>query len=158
LFHQPAPVGDFFCTLLRLSSAIAGFLTGSLTVTPHVLLYATGGGAWVRGNVDVLEPENAILSATARPTRSGWVAGVGAEILMQDGWSMFMSATTWASAGARRFSPASNSPQSLRSRSTFAERAGGHARDQSAVQRPLIRPIAKVTPPPIGAAGCGRPR
>jgi opacity protein-like surface antigen len=44
----------------------------------------------VRGNVDVLEPENAILSATARPTRSGWVVGVGAEILMQDGWSMFM--------------------------------------------------------------------
>jgi opacity protein-like surface antigen len=86
-----------------LPSAIAGFLSGSLTVTPHVLPYATGGGAWVRGNVDVLEPENAILSATARPTRSGWVAGVGAEILMQDGWSMFMSATTWASAGARRF-------------------------------------------------------
>ena len=70
-------------------------------MTPPVLRYATGGGAWVRGNVDVLEPENAILSATARPTRSGWVAGVGAEILTKDGWSMFMSATTWASAGAR---------------------------------------------------------
>jgi hypothetical protein len=74
-------------------------------VTPHVLRYATGGGAWVRDNVDVLEPENAILAATARPTRSGCVAGVGAEILTQDGWSMFMSATTWASAGAKRFSP-----------------------------------------------------
>ena len=49
-----------------------------------------GAGAWVPDNVDVLEPENAILSATARPTRSGWVASVGAEILTQDGWSMFM--------------------------------------------------------------------
>jgi hypothetical protein len=43
LFHQPAPVGDFFCALLRLP-AIAGFLTCSVTLTPHVLLYATGGG------------------------------------------------------------------------------------------------------------------
>jgi hypothetical protein len=68
LFHQPAPVGDFFWTLPGLPSAIPGFLTGSVTVTPYVQLYATGGGGM--HNVDLLEPENAIISATANSPRA----------------------------------------------------------------------------------------
>jgi len=61
-----------------------------VTVTPNVLLYAVGGGAWVRDKHNITDAATGILEAQASTSRSGWVAGFGAEVLTQDGWSMFL--------------------------------------------------------------------
>jgi outer membrane immunogenic protein len=61
-----------------------------VTVKPNVLLYVKGGGAWVRDNFRLSDSATGITIAESNPTRNGWIAGFGGEVLTQDGWSMFM--------------------------------------------------------------------
>ena len=64
--------------------------TGRLgyTATPNLLIYAKGGGAWVRDNYSSYTPAG-LQVASATVTRSGWTAGGGVEQSFAGGWSWF---------------------------------------------------------------------
>ena len=64
--------------------------TGRLgyTATPNLLIYAKGGGAWVRDNYSSYTPAG-LQVASATVTRSGWTVGGGVEQSFAGGWSWF---------------------------------------------------------------------
>jgi outer membrane immunogenic protein len=61
-----------------------------VTATPTVLVYAKGGGAWVRDNYTLssIAPGGTAL-ANANPTASGWTVGGGVEWSFAGNWSAF---------------------------------------------------------------------
>jgi len=61
-----------------------------ITFLSNGLFYVKGGGAWVRDNFRLSDSATGITIAESNPTRNGWIAGFGGEVLTQDGWSMFM--------------------------------------------------------------------
>jgi outer membrane immunogenic protein len=69
-----------------------GTVTGRLgyTVSPNVLLYAQGGGAWIHDKFSVYGTVPVFfLSETATSDRSGYVVGVGFEYALAPSWSLF---------------------------------------------------------------------
>jgi hypothetical protein len=58
------------------------------TASPAVLLYAKGGGAWVRDNYTLTVVGGTTL-ATANSTSSGWTVGGGVEWWFPGNWSAF---------------------------------------------------------------------
>ena len=64
-------------------------ITGRVGVTaaPTVLLYAKGGGAWVRDQYTVTTAGTTV--ATADTTPSGWTVGGGVEWAFAGNWSAF---------------------------------------------------------------------
>ena len=60
-----------------------------ITVTPTVLLYATGGLAYgeVKGSANTFFDETASWPASIRETKVGWTAGAGAEWMFAHQWS-----------------------------------------------------------------------
>jgi outer membrane immunogenic protein len=60
-----------------------------ITVTPAVLLYATGGLAYgeVKGSANTFFDEFASWPASIRETKVGWTAGAGAEWMFAHHWS-----------------------------------------------------------------------
>jgi outer membrane immunogenic protein len=82
----PLPFADVITSKINWFATATGRV--GYTVTPSVLVYATGGAAWVRDTFSIVD--GGILEAQATPTRSGWVAGFGVDFLTQDGWSMFV--------------------------------------------------------------------
>jgi outer membrane immunogenic protein len=58
------------------------------TASPAVLLYAKGGGAWVRDDYTLSSFAGTAL-ATASPTTSGWTVGGGVEWSFAANWSAF---------------------------------------------------------------------
>ena len=65
-------------------------VTGRVGVTaaPTVLLYAKGGGAWVRDNYTVTAVPGIALG-NASPTPSGWTVGGGVEWAFAGNWTAF---------------------------------------------------------------------
>lgn len=66
-------------------------VTGRLgfTASPAVLLYAKGGGAWMRDDFTLTSIGGTTL-ATANPTQSGWTVGGGVEWSFAPNWSAFV--------------------------------------------------------------------
>ncbi len=58
------------------------------TASPAVLVYAKGGGAWVRDDYTLSSVAGTTL-ATANPTPSGWTVGGGVEWSFAGNWSAF---------------------------------------------------------------------
>lgn len=70
-----------------------GIVTGRIgyLFSPNVLLYAQGGGAWMRQKFDVNGTiPFPFLSETATSDRSGYVVGAGVEYEMASNWSVFV--------------------------------------------------------------------
>jgi outer membrane immunogenic protein len=65
-------------------------LTGRLgfSVLPMMMVYAKGGGAWVRENYWTLTGGSTIASAIVTP--NGWTAGGGFEYKFSRNWSVFL--------------------------------------------------------------------
>ena len=65
-------------------------VTGRVGVTaaPTVLVYAKGGGAWVRDNYTLAAVGGSTL-ANANTTQSGWTAGGGIEWAFAGNWTAF---------------------------------------------------------------------
>jgi outer membrane immunogenic protein len=57
---------------------------------PNWILYAQGGGAWVRTNQSALLTGVGTLLATSNTTRNGWTAGIGTEYMFAPKWSVFV--------------------------------------------------------------------
>jgi outer membrane immunogenic protein len=77
------------------------------TASPAVLLYAKGGGAWVRDNYTLTVVGGTTL-ATANSTSSGWTVGGVVEWSFAGNWSAFA-----VSRSSQRFSSACNSARPL---------------------------------------------
>jgi outer membrane immunogenic protein len=58
------------------------------TVTPAVLLYVKGGGAWIRNELSVFHEGEFI--GDANNTRTGWTIGGGLEWMFAPHWSVFL--------------------------------------------------------------------
>jgi outer membrane immunogenic protein len=67
-----------------------------VTVAPTVLLYAKGGGAWVRDEYSLTA--GGVTVANADTTQSGWTVGGGVEWVYGRNWSAFAEYNTWTSA------------------------------------------------------------
>jgi outer membrane immunogenic protein len=85
------PVGSGSVAFSRDVTSIAS-IRGRLgfTVTPNVLLYATGGGAWARTSYSGLNQFAAgcpnCVSFAYSNTAGGWVAGAGVEWAATNNW------------------------------------------------------------------------
>ena len=60
-----------------------------IAVQPNTLIYVKGGAAWVRDNEDIFDTVTGLREATASVTRTGWVVGVGGEIMAWSNLSVF---------------------------------------------------------------------
>jgi outer membrane immunogenic protein len=60
-----------------------------IAVQPNTLIYVKGGAAWVRDNEDIFDLVTGLREATASVTRTGWVVGVGGEIMAWSNLSVF---------------------------------------------------------------------
>jgi outer membrane immunogenic protein len=59
-------------------------------LTPQLLAYAQGGGAWARTDTSVFTPPPVLLSESAIDvSRSGWTVGGGLEWMFMPSWSVF---------------------------------------------------------------------
>jgi outer membrane immunogenic protein len=54
------------------------------------LFYVRGGGAWERADYVLFDTPTGTVDGTAKETRSGWTAGVGAEYAFLQNWSAFV--------------------------------------------------------------------
>jgi outer membrane immunogenic protein len=76
------------------NTSVRGFdtFTGRVgyTVLPQTLLYAKGGGAYVKDSLTVTIPSTNFLSEYVNPNFTGWTAGVGAEWLFMPNVSLFV--------------------------------------------------------------------
>jgi outer membrane immunogenic protein len=52
------------------------------------LLYVKGGGAWVRDSYNAAVTATGVVVGSASETRSGWIAGIGAEWNLTRNWSV----------------------------------------------------------------------
>ena len=91
LFPGGAPVGSGFVSFSRSVEWLAS-VRGRLgyTITPSVLLYATGGAAWAHTNFSGLDAfaggcPNCVSFAYSS-TPAGWVAGAGIEWAWTSNW------------------------------------------------------------------------
>lgn len=82
------PFGVFQATTTKniyTATARLGYL-----ITPQILGYAKGGGAWTRTDTAVfVTTPVAGLSESARSNRSGWTVGGGLEWMFAPNWSVF---------------------------------------------------------------------
>lgn len=60
------------------------------TVMPTTLVYAKGGGAWVRDNISTTVAATGLPGASAGYTPSGWTVGGGFEHMFMPHWSVFV--------------------------------------------------------------------
>ena len=78
IFNAPAPYNSEINSILM--------LTGRVGVAfDRVLIYATGGGAWVR---DTFGLSNGIVTASVKQNRTGWTVGGGLEWGFTPNWSI----------------------------------------------------------------------
>ncbi len=81
------PAGGFFNrTYVSWLTTLTGRV--GFTIAPAILLYARGGGAWVRDNHTIVTT-GGTLASWADVTRNGWTVGAGIEQSFGGNWSAF---------------------------------------------------------------------
>jgi outer membrane immunogenic protein len=89
----PGPVDRQFPNIFDLSARTSWIATATArigyTVTPQMLIYVKGGGAWSRSSLDYTITGMGVATYTASETRSGWIVGGGIEYMLAPNWSVF---------------------------------------------------------------------
>ena len=90
----PGPNDRQFPNVFDLSSRISWITTATArlgyAIQPQLLLYARGGAAWMRSDLNYSVTAMGITNTyTGAETRTGWTAGAGLEYLMAANWSIF---------------------------------------------------------------------
>lgn len=90
----PGPGDRQFPNVFDLSSRVSWLTTATArigyAVQPQLLVYARGGAAWMRSNLDYAITGMGITNTyTGAETRTGWTAGAGLEYLVAANWSVF---------------------------------------------------------------------
>jgi outer membrane immunogenic protein len=90
----PNPGDPQFPNIFDLSSRISSLATATArlgyAIQPQTLLYARGGGAWMRSNLDyTITGMGMTFPFSAAQSRAGWTVGGGIEFLVAPNWSLF---------------------------------------------------------------------
>jgi outer membrane immunogenic protein len=86
LRDEHASVDRFVTRIPWLATATARL---GIAVQPNTLIYVKGGAAWVRDNEDIFDLVTRLREATASVTRTGWVVGIGGELMAWSNVSVF---------------------------------------------------------------------
>jgi len=92
--YVPGPtdprLNNVYDTSSRISSLVTATARLGYAVQPQILIYAKGGGAWMRSSVDYMSTGQGFTFPYAgSETRTGWTAGGGVEFLIAPNWSVF---------------------------------------------------------------------
>jgi outer membrane immunogenic protein len=90
----PGPADPQSPNILDMRSRVSSLATATVrlgyAVQPQVLIYAKGGGAWMRSTLDyTMTGMGFTFPYTGSETRTGWTAGGGVEFLIAPNWSVF---------------------------------------------------------------------
>jgi outer membrane immunogenic protein len=90
----PGPGDPQFGDVFDVSSRVSWVATATGRIgyafQPQLLLYARGGAAWMRSDLNYSVTAMGITNTyTGAETRTGWTAGAGLEYLMAANWSVF---------------------------------------------------------------------
>jgi outer membrane immunogenic protein len=90
----PGPADPQSPNILDMRSRVSSLATATArlgyAVQPQILIYAKGGGAWMRSSIDYMITGMGLTFPFAgSETRTGWTVGGGAEFLIAPNWSVF---------------------------------------------------------------------
>jgi outer membrane immunogenic protein len=81
---------NIYDTSSHVSSLATATARLGYAIQPQILIYAKGGGAWMRADLDyAITGMGFVFPFNGSETRTGWTVGAGAEFLVTPNWSVF---------------------------------------------------------------------